>query len=70
MWAWLLSAVGVLGLYLAGSGRRAGWLVGLAAQGLWITYAVSTRQWGFIPASLCYAAVYGRNYARARQWGS
>jgi hypothetical protein len=33
-WSWLLTAVGVLGLWLAGSGRKLGWAVGLGAQGL------------------------------------
>lgn len=63
LWSFLLSAVGIVGMYVAGSGYRAGWLVGLAAQALWITYAIVTRQYGFIIASLCYAAVYARNYA-------
>ena len=64
-WSWGLSAVGVLGLYLAGSGKRSGWMVGLCAQALWITYSVVTDQFGFIIASLCYGAVYLRNWRRA-----
>jgi len=47
-WSYVLTAVGVFGLWLAGRHDTRGWLVGLAAQVLWITYAVATRQWGFI----------------------
>lgn len=61
-WSWLLAAVGLVGLWLAGSGRRGGWAVGIAAQGLWIAYAVATAQWGFIATAVAYAAVYARNW--------
>lgn len=58
--------VGVAGLYLAGSHRAVGWAVGVAAQGLWLAYALVTRQYGFIVSSAAYAAVYTRNYLRWR----
>jgi len=64
-WSVVLTAVGVLGLYLAGRRSWWGWAVGLAAQALWIAYAIATRQWGFIGSALAYGLVYGRN---ARAW--
>jgi hypothetical protein len=63
-WSWLLTAVGVTGLYYAGSKRKLGWAIGLAAQVLWITYAVTTRQWGFVASAFAYGWVYGRNWQR------
>lgn len=63
-WSWLLTAVGVFGIYLAGRKSKAGWAVGLGAQTLWIAYAVATRQWGFIVSALAYGWVYGRNWLR------
>lgn len=68
-WSWLLTVVGVTGLYLAGSRsrRRAGWAVGMGAQFLWIAYAIATTQYGFIISSLCYGAVYLRNWRNAGQ---
>jgi hypothetical protein len=60
-WSWVLTAVGVLGLYLAGRKRWEGWLVGLSAQALWLAYAVSTRQYGFIVSAFAYGWVYGKN---------
>jgi hypothetical protein len=64
LWSWLLSAVGVIGVYAVSKGKTWGWLVNLCAQALWITYAVVTRQWGFLPISLAYAWVCARNYHR------
>jgi hypothetical protein len=61
-WSWILTTVGVFGLYLAGRRSPWGWAVGLGAQLLWFAYAVSTRQWGFIVSSLAYGTVYARNF--------
>lgn len=66
-WSWLLTAVGVFGLWLAGRRDARGWAIGLAAQGLWLTYAVSTRQWGFLASAAAYGWVYARNL---RRWAS
>lgn len=63
-WAWLLTAIGVSGLWLAGSRKASGWIVGLLAQALWVAYALSTKQYGFLASALCYGAVYARNLAR------
>jgi hypothetical protein len=38
-----------------------GWAVGLGAQVLWMTYAVKTRQHGFIFGAFAYGSVYARN---------
>ena len=61
MWSYLLTAVGVTGLYLAGRGVWWSWLIGLGAQALWIAYALATAQYGFIVSALAYGFVYGRN---------
>ena len=63
-WSWLLTAVGVLGLWLAGRKDWRGWAVGLGAQALWVTYAVATRQWGFLASAFCYGAVFSLNLWR------
>lgn len=61
-WSWILTAVGVFGLYLAGRKSPWGWAVGIGAQVLWFAYAVSTRQWGFVVSCIAYGAVYVRNF--------
>lgn len=62
MWSYLLTAVGIIGLILAGKKNKLGWAVGIFAQILWITYAIVTTQWGFIVSALVYGAVYARNW--------
>lgn len=64
-WSWLLTAVGVTGLYFAGQRRAWAWLIGLGAQVLWVAYAIATEQWGFLVSAGAYGAVYARN---ARLW--
>lgn len=64
-WSWLLAAGGILGIYLAGRKQAVGWLVGLGMQSVWLTYAVATRQWGFLVTAVAYGAVYAKNW---RSW--
>lgn len=64
-WSWLLTAVGVTGLYFAGRKVWWAWFVGLGAQALWLTYAVVTQQWGFVVSVFAYGSVYAIN---ARKW--
>ncbi|MCS4278036.1 hypothetical protein M2390_003259 [Mycetocola sp. BIGb0189] len=64
-WSYLLTAVGILGLWLAGGKNRAGWAVGLAAQVLWVAFALTTHQYGFLLSAVAYGTVYIRNF---RAW--
>ena len=65
-WSFVLTAIGVVGLYLAGRRSPWGWAVGLAAQSLWLTYALVTGQWGFILSAFAYGWVYLTNLRRWR----
>lgn len=64
-WSWVLTAVGVTGLFLAGSRRTVGWAIGFGAQVLWFAYAITTHQYGFIVSAFAYGWVYARNL---RKW--
>lgn len=66
-WSWLLTAVGVTGLFYAGRRRAVGWAIGLGAQVLWVAYAIATTQFGFLASAGIYGAVYGRNYVAWRR---
>lgn len=66
-WSWILTAVGVTGLYFAGRKRSVGWAIGLAAQGLWVAYAISTEQWGFLVSAFAYGWVYAKNFIAWRR---
>ena len=65
LWSWVLTAVGVTGLYFAGRKVWWAWLIGLSAQVLWLAYAVATEQYGFVVSAFAYGWVYARN---ARLW--
>lgn len=65
LWSWGLTVVGVFGLYLAGKKSPWGWAVGIVAQILWLTYAIVTKQWGFLFSSFAYGFVYVKNF---RAW--
>ena len=62
MWSIALAILGLLGLYLAGSQKRAGWAVGFIAQFAWFAYAIATGQPGFLLTAVAYAVVYARNW--------
>jgi hypothetical protein len=64
IWSIGLAAVGVWGIWLAGSGRIIGWAVGLCAQVAWFAFALVTGQYGFILSAVAYGFVYGRNILR------
>ena len=66
-WSYILTAIGVFGLWLAGRKDWRGWLVGLSAQGVWLAYAVATQQWGFILSAFAYGWVYALNIWRMRR---
>lgn len=63
-WPWILTVVGVIGFYLSGAKKRSGWMIGIASQGLWLAYAITTKQWGFIPACAAYGTVYYYNWCK------
>jgi hypothetical protein len=64
-WSWLLMIVGVSGVYLTGKKLWWGWLVGILSETLWITYAIVTKQYGFLVAGFVYGTVFAIN---ARKW--
>jgi len=61
LWSWVLGALGVTGLLIAGNRVWWGWLINLANEILWIVYAIRTKQYGFILMAIAYALVYARN---------
>ena len=60
-WSWLLTAVGVTGFVFAGRKVWWAWYVNIGCQGLWMAYAIVTKQWGFIAAAVIYTVVFVRN---------
>ena len=64
LWSWALTLIGITGWWLVGNRLRVGFAVGFGVQFLWIAYAVTTRQWGFVASAFLYGGVAGRNWLR------
>ncbi len=60
-WSWILTAVGLTGIILAGRRIWWCWYINLACQGLWFTYALVTKQYGFVVSSIVYTIVFSNN---------
>lgn len=51
-------------MVLVGYKLKIGWIIGLVTQALWLIFALSTEQYGFIIAAFGYGYVYARNWMR------
>jgi nicotinamide riboside transporter PnuC len=61
-WSYLLAVIGVTGIFFVGRKTIWGWHILLVNEILWITYAVITKQYGFIFSALAYGVVYIKSY--------
>jgi hypothetical protein len=65
MMPYILSLIGVTALFFIGRKRWWGWVIAWGNECLWVAFAVTTQQYGFILG----AAVYGTiNMANAIVW--
>lgn len=64
-WSIALSVIGIIGLHIAGMKSQWGWFIGLFAQMLWIIFAITTNQYGFILSACAYGLV---NWNNLRKW--
>jgi len=61
----LACSVGTLvGIWLAGSKRRVGWLINLANEAVWLVFIVMFGAWGLLPLVVACSFVYARNWLR------
>ena len=67
LWSWAISVLGLSAFWIAGSGKKWGWLVGIAQEIVFVIYSVIFRQWGFLVSAFIFMGVFGRNYLRARK---
>ena len=59
---YVLSFIGVPGMILIGKGKWFGWGLAFTNECLWLVFAITTRQYGFIIGALCYGSVNAYNY--------
>ena len=67
---WLLSAITIWMMVLAGNLHRNAWLLGLLVQLLWLVWIVATATWGLMPLNAVLWIVYGRNHLKWRSRAS
>lgn len=60
-WSYLLTAIGVTGLWFAGNKSTYGWMIGIGVQVLWVAYALSSAQYGFLLSAVAYGYMNIRN---------
>jgi hypothetical protein len=58
---WLMSAVTLTAMYLAGNKNPIAWVLGVANQCLWLLFIVHTEAWGLLPMLVGIVAIYIRN---------
>ena len=61
---YLLSAITIYSMLLAGNKRKGAWAVGLVNQLLWLIWIILTSTWGLLPMNIALWLVYGRNYLK------
>lgn len=66
-WSWILVAIGVSGIFLVGRKTIWGWLILCVNECLWIIYAVTTEQHGFIVGAIIYGIVYVKSFLHWRR---
>lgn len=60
-WDYILAFVGIIGFILAGRKVWWAWYINIAAQFLWVAYAITSEQYGFLISSVIYFAVFSKN---------
>lgn len=65
--SWGLTVFTFLNVWLIGNKRREGFLVGLAAQPVWVVFDIMTGAYGLLPVGLLLGYLYIRGYVK---WGS
>ena len=67
MWAWALSFLGLLGTYFTSKKYWWGWLYLFLLNFAWVAYALFTKQYGFLLASVVYGILYLRTMLKWRR---
>jgi len=64
-WSWLLSILGGFSIYLAGKKDWRAWGITLLCETIWLTYAITTKQYGFFVGVVIYGIIATKNLV---QW--
>lgn len=59
---WLLSAITIYMMVMAGNLHKKAWMLGMLNQALWLIWILATSQWGFLPMNIALWVVCIRNH--------
>ena len=59
---YVLSAITLYTMFLAGGKKRYTWIVGLVNQALWVLWIIKAKAWGLVPMNIGLWVVYVRNH--------
>lgn len=62
IWSYVLALGGILQIYLTGKKLKIGWLFGLGTSILWVIFALTTKQYGFIISAAVFGYLHIKNY--------
>lgn len=65
--SWCLVGAGIVGTHLASRNIPWGWLLLVSLQPMWIVYAISTEQYGFVVGAIAYGAGQLNGFLRSRR---
>ena len=61
---WIMSAITIWQVLLAGNQWRYAWLVGLFNQSLWLCFILAVEAYGLLPMNIALWIVYTRNHIK------
>jgi len=64
IWSFVLAGLGLVQLWLSGSKRRFGFVVGMFTSVGWFWYGLDSSQWGFLVSAVVFFVVHVRNFVR------
>jgi len=61
---YILSALTIYTMFLAGNNKKYAWIVGLINQFLWLLWIIIMHTWGLLPMNIALWVVYTRNHLK------
>lgn len=65
--SYCLAPFGLLGMAAVGRKKTWGWVLSMATQALWATYAIGTAQYGFLLGTCSYFVIYLKSWLKWRR---